>query len=607
MPINFLSPQARQQQQMQDFLMRQGQRGMGGEPGGSNLMYGIGQDGSNPYQEAIGRFQQQQGGGNFGPYAQRAWSGAQQQGASGLYGMRGGSPLGGPMGGSSYSGGGNSGLGAGGPAMGGGRQGPPTGGQERVPPPQRPPDQGAGAPEGAQYDTPPPATQPPFQGNVPPEVLARQAAAGGGAAGGDMSDSDYNAMVESARQDRARQAAARAAAGGAGAGAGVGGGAQQPPRFNPTYEQNVTGRSNYGGPASNYNSQQFASQGTADEMARMLGGRVANANYQGMSMSAPQRLIESGNARPGDYNYRAPESFGSAGINAGLAADQIARYGSDPNSPGMQVIKRDMSNPHDYSDQYNEQGFFTGGKLIQDQQQQLQAARGYSPEEAQGMAEKIQQMRAAGASQAEMDAAAAPFNQRAQAGNQATNALRTQWQQNAFASPQDAAMQAQLGGQTRQQPPGGSMQTGGGGGFSEDMPPQRQQMPMQRPPMQQNPMQNQRGGMPQGYGGGGQQETFNSVQRSYPPQQLPPQPMGMGNQYGQQMGGMQRQMPPQGSSFQQAGMRPPQQNYLQPQQRQQMNYLQPQGMQQRPPMQQPMQRQPMGMQQGQQYPPQRPY
>jgi len=75
------------------------------------------------------------------------------------------------------------------------------------------------------------------------------------------------------------------------------------PNFTPQYQQNLGG----------YNSQQYATTGTANDLAQMLGGRVQQTRYDQASPFGipPQNMINFG---------------GADGLNAGLLADRYSKY-----------------------------------------------------------------------------------------------------------------------------------------------------------------------------------------------------------------------------------------------------------------------------------------
>lgn len=126
------------------------------------------------------------------------------------------------------------------------------------------------------------------------------------------------------------------AGGGAPAGMpGVQPGSQYTP-FSPSYEPNVTVSDPFGG-QQNMNSGQFATQGTANDAAGILGGKSVDMNLGGgFQNSAPQRQINV-NGVPGDPSTQHQ-------LNAGLVADQFAKYGSQPGSLAWNTLNRDMGN-----------------------------------------------------------------------------------------------------------------------------------------------------------------------------------------------------------------------------------------------------------------------
>ena len=75
------------------------------------------------------------------------------------------------------------------------------------------------------------------------------------------------------------------------------------PNFTPQYQQNLGG----------YNPQQYATTGTANDLAQMLGGRVQQTRYDQASPFGipPQNMINFG---------------GADGLNAGLLADRYSKY-----------------------------------------------------------------------------------------------------------------------------------------------------------------------------------------------------------------------------------------------------------------------------------------
>lgn len=93
----------------------------------------------------------------------------------------------------------------------------------------------------------------------------------------------------------------------------------------PHYEQGVT-VTNPDGSLAPLNYTQFATDGTAQEIAAKLGGTVTTSTMDGYS--ATQRSI----TVPGSPNL----------VNAGIAAQLFAQYGDKPGSQAWQIINRDL-------------------------------------------------------------------------------------------------------------------------------------------------------------------------------------------------------------------------------------------------------------------------
>ena len=96
------------------------------------------------------------------------------------------------------------------------------------------------------------------------------------------------------------------------------------------FEKSVTGLSLEGTP-STYNTLQFATDAAANQMAKLIGGKVVDVELTGaFSRSAPERMI----------------AVGGHELNAGLVADLFNKYGDAPGSEAWQVIDRDMGKSH---------------------------------------------------------------------------------------------------------------------------------------------------------------------------------------------------------------------------------------------------------------------
>jgi hypothetical protein len=104
--------------------------------------------------------------------------------------------------------------------------------------------------------------------------------------------------------------------------------APAPPPFTATYEQGAytTGPD---GTQTNLNPMEMATASTAAEVAQLLGGTVVNDSMGGnFTSSAPTREIQV----PGSSNE----------INAGLAANLFAQYGTAQGSQAWTIIDRDL-------------------------------------------------------------------------------------------------------------------------------------------------------------------------------------------------------------------------------------------------------------------------
>ncbi|MCU1272943.1 MAG: hypothetical protein JWO48_374 [Bryobacterales bacterium] len=96
------------------------------------------------------------------------------------------------------------------------------------------------------------------------------------------------------------------------------------------FEKSVTGVSLEGTP-STYNTLQFATAAAANQIAKLLGGKVVDVELTGaFSRSAPERMI----------------AVGGHKLNAGLVADLFSKYGDAPGSEAWQVINRDLGKTH---------------------------------------------------------------------------------------------------------------------------------------------------------------------------------------------------------------------------------------------------------------------
>lgn len=102
--------------------------------------------------------------------------------------------------------------------------------------------------------------------------------------------------------------------------------------FAPSWQQGVTITSpdDHGGTITqNANPYQWASQGTANQVANMTGGTAYGQNITspGGAYSSPMQMISYGNGGPQ--------------TNAGLAAQEYANYGTSPAGYGSYLVDRD--------------------------------------------------------------------------------------------------------------------------------------------------------------------------------------------------------------------------------------------------------------------------
>ena len=94
----------------------------------------------------------------------------------------------------------------------------------------------------------------------------------------------------------------------------------------PLFEASVTGTGPYGG-STVYNTTQFATAQTAQQMAQIVGGQEQDFTLGLYTTSSPIREIVGAGDNP---------------LNAGLVADLFQKYGDTPGSYAWQVIDQDL-------------------------------------------------------------------------------------------------------------------------------------------------------------------------------------------------------------------------------------------------------------------------